>query len=661
MSTVAARTNAHQRSIATVSLSGSLPEKLEAAAAVGFDAVEIFENDLLTYDGSPEDVRRIATGLGLSIAMFQPFRDFEAMPAPQRERNLDRARRKFDVMHALGTDLILVCSNTQAAASADDARAADDLASMAELAAAQGLRIGYEALAWGRHVNRWRHAWSIVQRAAHPALGLIVDSFHTLALRDDPSGIAEVPADKLFFVQLADAPWLDMDVLSWSRHFRNFPGQGQLPVTEFLRAALASGYRGPLSLEIFNDDFRAAPARLTAQDGLRSLILVESEARGASGSTGAGAAPGAGVLPLPSTYAGFEFLEFAVDDETGGALSARFAALGFRHVGHHRSKAVDLYRQGEINLVVNREPHSAASELFELHGPSVCAMAWRVNDPGRAMARASELRVPEWRERVGEGERRIAALRAPDGMLIYLVPTERGHSTIYENDFVLSHDARPDEPAAAHGSLTLIDHVSQALPYGRLDSFVLFYRAVFGFTAAPLLELPDPYGIVRSRAMVSPCRTIRLPLNISESRNTATGRFVSAYSGAGVHHIAFATDDIMTAADRIVDAGTQLLRMPSNYYDDLAARHGLDDAFIGGLQRRNLLYDRDPAGDFMHCYTDSFDDRFFFEIVQRRGYRQFGETNAAVRMAVQAQQPTTAIGTGTPAQRPGMRVPAGSR
>lgn len=265
------------KSIATVSLSGTLPEKLDAAAAIGFDGVEIFENDLLSFDGSPDEVRRIALGLGLTITLFQPFRDFEAMPDAQRARNLDRAERKFDVMQALGTDLVLVCSNTQPGALDDDARAAADLAAMAERAARRGLRVGYEALAWGRRVRRWAHAWKIVQAANHPALGLIVDSFHTLALEDDPAGIALVPAEKLFFVQLADAPKLTMDVLSWSRHFRNFPGQGQLPVGDFLRAVLASGYRGPLSLEVFNDEFRAAPARTTARDGLRSLILAEAD------------------------------------------------------------------------------------------------------------------------------------------------------------------------------------------------------------------------------------------------------------------------------------------------------------------------------------------------------------------------------------------------
>ncbi len=178
------------KSIATVSLSGTLPEKLEAAAAIGFDGVEMFENDLLTFDGSPDDVRMIADGLGLAITLFQPFRDFEAMPEPQRARNLDRAERKFDIMQALGTNLVLVCSNIHPATIDDDARAAADLAEMAERARRRGLRVGYEALAWGRHVNRWRHAWNIVQAADDAALGLIVDSFHTLAVEDDVSGIA---------------------------------------------------------------------------------------------------------------------------------------------------------------------------------------------------------------------------------------------------------------------------------------------------------------------------------------------------------------------------------------------------------------------------------------------------------------------------------------
>jgi 4-hydroxyphenylpyruvate dioxygenase len=136
-----------KRSITTVCLSGTLPDKLEAAAAAGFEAVEIFENDLLTFEGSARDVGRMASDLGLEVALFQPFRDFEAMPEPQRRRNLDGAERKFDTMQALGTDLVLVCSNTQPATLDDPARAAADLHEMAERTARRSLRVGYEALA----------------------------------------------------------------------------------------------------------------------------------------------------------------------------------------------------------------------------------------------------------------------------------------------------------------------------------------------------------------------------------------------------------------------------------------------------------------------------------------------------------------------------------
>jgi 4-hydroxyphenylpyruvate dioxygenase len=606
-------------SIATVSLSGSLQERLEAAANIGFDGFEMFENDLLTFDGSPADIRRMAEDLGLAITIFQPFRDFEAMPASQRVRNMDRAERKFDVMEALGTDLILVCSNVSPLALNDPEQAAADLHEMAERAAKRGLRVGYEALAWGRHVNRWRQAWDIVQAADHPSLGLIVDSFHTLCLGDDPSGIADIPGDKLFFVQLADAPRLSMDVLSWSRHFRNFPGQGQLDIASFLKPVLACGYRGPLSLEIFNDDFRATPARLTARDGLRSLVLVQDEI-------------GAISLPPPPVFDGIEFLEFAVDDTARDALADFLTTLGFRLAGHHRSKSVSLYRQGRINLVLNAEQDSAASEHFLLHGPSVCAMALRVDDAARALTRARSLLCPDWQERTGAGERQIPALRAPDGTLIYLVaPSPTGRS-IFEDDFILTDLGAEDDRLAD------TDHVAQALPTGRMDSYVLFYRAVFGFDAQATFELPDPYGLIRSRAMTSREGTVRLPLNISESRETATGRFVSAFAGAGVQHIAFSTSDIFATAGRMVQAGCQLLPIPPNYYDDLAARHGLDDAFLSDLQALNLLYDRDDQGDFIHGFTETFDDRFFFEIVQRRGYEQFGAPNASVRMAVQAQR-----------------------
>jgi 4-hydroxyphenylpyruvate dioxygenase len=607
-----------RKSIATVSLSGTLPDKLEAAAAAGFDGVEIFENDLLTFDGSPTDIRRLCEALGLAIDIYQPFRDFEAMPDSHLQRNLDRAERKFDVMQELGTELVLACSNVQPHAINDDSKASADLALMAERAARRGLRVGYEALAWASHVNTWGHAWKIVRAVDHPALGLIVDSFHTLSLNDDPSGLADVPGPKIFYCQLADAPRMTMDALSWSRHFRNFPLQGDLDVVDFLRALLASGYDGALSLEIFNDEFRAAPARMNARDGLRSLILAESLAQN-----------GAGLPPVPALD-GTEFLEFAVDEGTGQELAAFLRSIGFNHAGRHKSKSVDLYRQGSANLVLNREQDSAASEHFQLHGPSVCAMALRVDDAARAVDRARALLYPDWQERVGAGERHIPAVRMPDGMLVYLVQAES--RPIWEDDF----DLLP-QPAETTG-IREIDHVVQALPAGRMNSFVLFWRALFGLQPQPNWETPDPFGLVRSRAMLSENRRVRVALNVSESRETSTGRFVSAFAG-GVHHVAFSSDDI-TRTLRVLEArGAPILPLPDNYYDDLAARWGLEDLFLESLRAHSLLYDRIGSGEFRHAYSDEFEGRFFFEVIERLGdYDGFGAANASVRAAAQARR-----------------------
>lgn len=603
-----------KKSIATVSLSGTLPEKMSAAAAIGFDGVEIFEHDLLNFTGTPGDVRQLADDLGLEITIFQPFRDFEAMPPEFLRRNLDRAERKFDVMEELGTRQILVCSNVQETALNDPARAAADLRLMAERAHARGLTVGYEALAWGRHVNRWRQAWDIVREADHPALGLILDSFHTLAVGDTLEGLAEtVPADRLFFVQLADGPRKSMDVLSWSRHHRNFPGQGDLDVTQFTREVLRAGYGGPLSLEVFNDEFRAASAYLIAHDGLRSLLWLESEA-------------GATTLPAPPTFHGFEFLEFAVDSGQAPALERRLHALGFGHAGTHRSKAVTLHRQGGVNLILNSEPDSHAAEFAQVHGPSVCAVALRVDDPERAMHRAQALLCTRWEERTLPGEAYLPALRSPDGMLFYLLDPASADA-LYANDF----DLRPLDPSTPAG-IERIDHVAQALQPDQLGSFVLFYRTVFGLRPEAPHDLPDPYGLVSSRAMVSADRTVSFPLNVSESGRTATGRFLSAFAGAGVHHVAFATPDLVGTLERLDRREAQLLDIPPNYFDDLEVRFPLSDEAMDTLRRAQVLYDQDGGGEYRQAFTNTFQDRFFFELVQRDRYAGFGASNAAVRM-----------------------------
>lgn len=621
-----------QRSIATVSLSGTLPEKLEAIAAAGFDGVEIFENDLLYYDGSPREIRQLCADLGIAITLFQPFRDFEGCRRERLPRNLERAERKFDLMQELGTDLVLVCSNASADSTGEQQILVDDLRLLAERAGARGLRIGYEALAWGRHVNTYQQVWDIVRQADHPALGVLLDSFHTLSLKGDPRAIADIPGDKIFFVQMADAPILAMDVLEWSRHFRCFPGQGEFDLPGFLAPIIQSGYSGPLSLEIFNDGFRAAPPRANAADGLRSLLYLEEKTRERLAQQAIPVRKPEILFDTPaaSAYDGIEFLEFAVDESLGAKLALWLERLGFVKAGQHRSKNVSLLRQGDINLILNSEPYSFAHNFFEAHGPSLCATAVRVKDSASALARAVAYKGQPYRGLVGPNELELASVRAPDGSLIYLVD-ER--ADVYGTDFVL-------QPAAhTGGGLKRIDHMAMALPADSLDSWVLFYKSLLDFEADDEVVLPDPYGLVKSRALRSRCSSIRLPLNISENRNTAISHALSSYRGSGVHHIAFDCDDLFAEVSRAKEAGVPLLDIPLNYYDDLAARFDFDDEFLSELAYFNVLYDRDAqGGELFHVYTEPFEGRFFFEIIQRKnGYAGYGAANVAVRLAAMAK------------------------
>ncbi|MEK0084616.1 bifunctional sugar phosphate isomerase/epimerase/4-hydroxyphenylpyruvate dioxygenase family protein [Benzoatithermus flavus] len=627
--------------IATVSLSGTLPEKLEAAASARFDGVEIFEADLLYFGGSPEDVRQLAADLGLEIMLFQPFRDFEAVPRDRLQRNLDRAEHKFDLMEELGVRTLLLCSNVAPDTIQDDAVAIEDLARLAERAARRGIKIGYEALAWGRHVRTWKHAWRIVDTVAQPNLGLILDSFHTLALGDDTREIATmVPGDRIVFVQIADAPRLEMDVLSWSRHFRCFPGQGEFDVAGFLAPVLAAGYGGPLSLEVFNDDFRAAPARQTAVDAMRSLLYLEERTRErlappASDKVAFSTPPvDLFAAPPPSPSMSFGFVEFAVDEAAMARLAAWLERLGFAAAGRHRSKNVTLFRQGGVNLALNAEGESFAQAYFLVHGPSACAVGLEVENASQVLNRARLYRCQPYEGRIGPNEFLIPAVRAPDGSLVYLVDRSQIAPVLYEREFALASGG-----GANPAGLSRIDHISLAVPDGQFDSWVLFFKAVLGFEAESVFDLPDPYGLVRSRAVRSPDGSVRFPLNISQSRNTATARSVSAYSGAGVQHIALATADIFAAAAELKRRGAAVLRIPANYYDDLAAKFGLEQEFVDRLAAANILYDRDAGGgEFFQLYTEPFEDRFAFELVERRhGYDGFGAANAPVRLAAQAQ------------------------
>ena len=618
-----------QTAIATVSLSGALNEKLEAIAAARFKGVEIFENDLLSFDGAPADVRAMVEGLGLQSVTFQPFRDFEGMPADRHDRVFARAERKFDVMQELGCDLLLVCSNVSPESLGGIERAAADLRGLGERAARRGLRVGFEALAWGRHINDYRDAWEVVRRADHPAIGLVLDTFHILARKTDLGAIAAIPRERIFLVQVADAPILDMDYLSWSRHFRNFPGQGDLPLLDFMVALQATGYDALLSLEIFNDQFRAGSARSVAIDGHRSLIYLMDQLQGRTGVMDHGAP----LLPPRARCQGTEFIEFAIDEGDAPPFRRMLTGLGFQCGGIHKSKAVERWRQGDINLVINAEKEGFAHSYNIVHGTAVCAIGLNVEDAAATLDRARKLLDTPFQQAVGPGELEVPAVRGLGGSLLYFIDRKTDLARVWDIEFDVPARESPDTDVG----LTRVDHISQSMQYEEMLTWLLFYTSLLDVAKTSEQDVIDPGGLTKSRVVQAADGGIRIVLNASQSHRTLSSRFLSEMFGSGVQHIAFATDDILRTAARLAANGVDVLPIPENYYDDLEAKSDLAPALIEQLKAHNVLYDREGGAEYLQIYVQATEERFFFEIVERRGYTGFGAANAPIRLAAQTR------------------------
>jgi 4-hydroxyphenylpyruvate dioxygenase len=615
-------------SIATVSIAGDLAEKLDAIAAAGFDGVEIFENDFLTFDGSPADVGKMARDAGLAITLFQPFRDFEGLPEPQRSRAFDRAERKFDVMHMLGTDLMLVCSSVSPVSLGGIDRAAADFHELGERAAKRELRVGYEALAWGRHVSDHRDAWEIVRRADHSHIGLILDSFHTLSRNIDLESIRAIPGDRIFIVQLADAPVIEMDLLYWSRHFRNMPGEGDLPVRAFMQAVAATGYDGYVSLEIFNDQFRGGSPKAISVDGQRSLMWLLDQVKREEPALGV-AAPS---MPDRISVQGVEFVEFAADKAGAAKLGSLLRMLGFSEVGRHISKEVILYRQGGINIVVNTERRGLAHSSYVVHGTSAYAIGLKVDSAAATVARATALGAEIFDQPVGRGELSIPAIRGVGGGVIYFLDDGTDLGKVWDIEFEQGPAPSPEQGAG----LVRIDHVGQTMTQEEMPSWLLFYASIFQTTKTPMVDVVDPSGLVRSQALEGLDKRLRLTLNGAESRRTLAGHFIAETFGAGVQHLAMASDDIFATVAKLRGNGFEPLQISPNYYDDVEARFGLDPNLVEQLQSDNILYDRDEKGEFFQVYAPTFGEGFIFEIVQRSGgYAGYGAANAPFRIAAQ--------------------------
>jgi 4-hydroxyphenylpyruvate dioxygenase len=333
---------------------------------------------------------------------------------------------------------------------------------------------------------------------------------------------------------------------------------------------------------------------------------------------------------------GFEFIEYAAPDPA--AMGALFERMGFTAVAHHRHKNVLLYRQGEINFVVNAEPDSFAQRFARLHGPSICAIAFRVHDAKAAYERALALGAWGYAGSTGPGELNIPAIKGIGDSLIYLVDKWRGKGGARDGEIgnIGFYDVDFEPLPAARGGglnppgvgLLNVDHLTHNVHRGRMGEWAEFYERLFNFREIRYFDIEGQVTGVKSKAMTSPCGRIRIPIN--EEGNEKAGQiqeYLDRYHGEGVQHVALASSDLPATVDALHRSGIKLLDTLDTYYELIDRRipgHGQD---IAELKKRRILIDGKAGELLLQIFSENQLGPIFFEFIQRKGDQGFGEGN----------------------------------
>jgi 4-hydroxyphenylpyruvate dioxygenase len=325
----------------------------------------------------------------------------------------------------------------------------------------------------------------------------------------------------------------------------------------------------------------------------------------------------------PAGTLGFEFVEYTAPDTA--ELAVIFEALGLRPIARHRSKAVTLYRQGQINFIVNAEPESAAQAFARAHGPSACAMAFKVRDAAKAYERALAAGAKPAFTRVGPMELSIPAIEGVGGSLIYLVDQRRPF-TIYDIDFEFV--AEPDWPTGNDAGLVEIDHLTHNVETGQTQRWIDYYARIFNFREMQNFDIEGTKTQSSVRAAVDPSGRIRIPISESADEGSQIQEFIRQYRGEGIQHIALSTNDIYSTIDKLRANGVPFTPPPPDtYYDMLTQRIGPHREDVDALKARGILVDGAAGRLLLQIFTGTMIGPIFFEIIQRKGDEGFGAGN----------------------------------
>lgn len=597
-------------SIATLPLPGDMHEKLFGIANAGFAGIDVNEQEIVAYGQTVEELSELLSEFSLEVASFRPLPDMGKVSLPLGAADLKRLNYRLGLMKALKTNKLIL--DIQHLSVQDDV---DQL----------------EALKSLEHWAKEHQIIVIVQpRTVEPADAnsdeLIVQlsklkSSHLLLAWDCLNQGEKLHGEALNAVGhliVADAQIEVAQKTSNDGQLRLLPGEGSLDLVGQLDPVFAVKYQGWLSLELSGHRARRSNARALAMDANRALKCLLEKCKNGN------------IQPLPTRVEveRAEFVEFAATGDEAENLRAEWHLLGFRKTGIHVDKNVELWRQNNINLVLNTEEHGFAHSCAVMHGACVCDIGFLVDDAQNARERAKALGIKPFGQFRHQGELDIPAVRGVGGSALHFLDGDSELSGVWSKEFKPVHVS--DEPTIG---LKTIDHIAQVVRTEELPSALGFYESLFHFHKTSRAQIREPGGVVQSVALESENGAVKITLNANDTHRTFAGRFATDRMGASVQHLAFSTDDIFATAKALSKNGFPILEIGGAYYDELGARFDLSDKEIKNLASLNLFYDRDEKGHaYCQLYSRPKKNGFFFEIVQRdKDYAGFGARNALYR------------------------------
>lgn len=615
-------------SIQTTWLSGDIRSKLSSISKANFKFVELTEHDLVNSTEDGKDLKALLFEYGLKPSILQISSSLKGIDDNLDKKTLRKLDLKFEAAKSVGSNLILLKSTILKENCVDLSSIERVLKYIALRASHYRIRVAYMNVSSEVSISDLDSSIKIIESIDSPYLGLALNSLYTLSNRSRPSELRDVPIHRIFHVQLCDGYLQQSNSEDQVKYSDMLPGQGNLNLAGFVKVIAKSGYKGNWSLAKIDNKKAEKSFIDNAHDAYRSLVNLLDEVE-RSDPLIRFETPN---IPGRVYTSGVEFLEFCVDDNSHNQITKMLSSLCFRMERKHISKAVELWRQGSVNIVLNNEKKGFSRNSFLEHGPSLCAIGLRVRDSLDTVERASALGASLFSQAVGSSELEIPAINGVGESLVYFIDEQSDLHRVWDIEFNPVTKLEAVQPCGVRR----IDHIAQTMKFEEMQSWLLYYISTFEMEKKPVADVIDPSGVIYSQVLESPEGEVRLNLNGAEDNDTFASKFLTNRFGAGTQHIALLSDDIFETSKILEASRFERLKIPGEYYNELQQKYGLAEDFVKKLRGSNILYTKNN-GEYLQIYSAPIFDGFFFEIVERRDqYQGYGSKNASARLAAQS-------------------------